>query len=84
MTQAPSRSRQETKVERAVILELLDRGRCSRADLVERVAADPIDKDRTGKILEHLEAAGVVKFSGDSVTPSDVLRHLDALNLIAV
>lgn len=68
----------EIRCERFVVLQVLDREQ-NRAELECGQDAEAI-----GEALSSLEAAGVVVIGGERVLPSESLKRLDALGLIAV
>jgi hypothetical protein len=63
--------------ERLVVLHVLDH-ECTRAEL------DDLDSETISGALAGLDAAGVVVIDGQHVCPSESLRRLDMLGLIAV
>lgn len=63
--------------ERLVVLHVLDHER-TRAEL------DDLDSGTITRALAGLERSGVVVIDGERVCPSESLRRLDALGLIAV
>jgi DNA-binding HxlR family transcriptional regulator len=67
--------------ERLVVLHVLDHER-TRAELEREL--DDFDSETITRALAGLEQAGVVVIDGDQVRPSESLRHLDTLGLIAV
>jgi DNA-binding HxlR family transcriptional regulator len=71
----------DIREERLVVLHVLDHER-TRAEL-ERELEDLGGETITGA-LAGLEAAGVVVIDGQRVRPSESLRRLDMLGLIAV
>lgn len=67
----------DIREERLVVLHVLDHER-TRAELEREL--DDLDNET----LAGLEAAGVVVIDGQRVCPSESLRRLDMLGLIAV
>jgi hypothetical protein len=63
--------------ERLVVLQVLDHERT-------RTELDDLDGDTITEVLAGLERSGVVVIDGQRVCPSESLRRLDAIGLIAV
>jgi hypothetical protein len=73
-----------TRLERAIVLELLSESEqtgCSRAELGEALGADPIELDAA---LLGLHAAGVLELDAEHALPSTATRRLDELELIGI
>ncbi len=73
----------DTVIERALVLQVLDRpGPCSRAEL--EVVLSDVEPLAIGHALEALEAEGVLYAAGEQVWACRYVRHLDELGLIGV
>jgi DNA-binding transcriptional ArsR family regulator len=74
----------DRKLERAIILHLLDEEsarRCSRAHLASALGAPA---PTLQPALQRLSDAGVVCLEGNEVWASPAARHIDALGLIGI
>jgi DNA-binding Lrp family transcriptional regulator len=78
------RARGDSRLERAIVLELLgDGGRdgLSQSALGEALGAEPAELDGA---LRSLHAAGVLVLDGARVSPSSAAWRLDELELIGI
>jgi hypothetical protein len=78
------RVRGDSRLERAIVLELLgDGGRdgLSQAGLGEALGAEPAELDGA---LRALHTAGVLELEGGHVSPSSATWRLDELELIGI
>lgn len=66
------------KIERAIILHLLNHNEASRSELSDALGDDDVAIDSA---LERLRAIGLVTIDGDSLWPSGVCRYSNDLGL---
>jgi hypothetical protein len=73
----------DSRLERAIVLELLsdERDARSRAELRETLGADAVELDEA---LDGLRAAGVLELDAERALPSPATRRLDQLELIGI
>jgi hypothetical protein len=78
-----SRAGGDSRLERAIVLELLsgERDARSRAELGEALGADAVELDAA---LRRLHAAGVLELDAEHALPSPATRRLDELELIGI
>jgi len=72
---------QSPKIERAIILYVLEHDEATRTELADALRDDPMLIDSA---LEPLRAVGLVIFSGEDVRPTIACRYIDQLDLIDV
>lgn len=76
--------KQDEKVERAVLFEVLDEhpDQLAITELVRRIADDPEDTEEREKVLRavgELAAAGVLQHSGETVSATAAALRVNAL-----
>jgi DNA-binding IclR family transcriptional regulator len=84
MTQPTDVPPDQTKVERAIVLQALRDDRDERWALSELAAELDVEPTALGLALERLQAHGVVVTEGDAIVVAPAARRLDALGVIGI
>jgi hypothetical protein len=74
-------SNEHRRLEKAIVLELLDRERWPRDELTAAVC---VERSVLDGALERLQADGIAVIHGEEVLASRCARRIDALDLIGI